>query len=372
MGKSSSPPPAPDYAGAATAQGVANREVADQQTWANRPTINTPWGKQAWQTGTGVDPATGKTMTSWEQTTTLDPKAQAALDSQVALQQGRSDLAGQRFGDVSRELGTSPDYSGIPDYTRLQGTGAEARDRGEASIMGRFEKRMDPRWNQREQALEAKLANQGLVSGSEAHRRAMEQFGQERTDAYEGAQAQAIQQGGTEAQRQQGIEQNLSTSQNQQRQAMMADLMQRRGWSLNEANALMSGQQVGMPQQPGFQQAQMAQAAPIFGAAQATGQAQNDAYSAKQAQQNSKGAGMGSLGGAALSMAPLMFSDRRLKADVEQVGETRVSVPLYSFRYKWEPEGTQHVGVMSDEVPDDMVREHPSGFDMVDYSRVEG
>ena len=40
--------------------------------------------------------------------------------------------------------------------------------------------------------------------------------------------------------------------------------MQKRGFSLNEINALLSGQQVNAPQMPNFSQAASAQAAPIY------------------------------------------------------------------------------------------------------------
>jgi hypothetical protein len=85
--------------------------------------------------------------------------------------------------------------------------------------------------------------------------------------------------------------------------------------------------------------------------------------------------GGGTLGGSALSslgssLLPLlgMFSDRRLKEDIERVGELRDGTPLYRFRYRGDP--TQHVGVMADEVdPSDTIT-HSSGFKMVNYGRV--
>ena len=51
---------------------------------------------------------------------------------------------------------------------------------------------------------------------------------------------------------------------NQIRQQQMAEAMQKRGFSLNEINALLSGQQVGLPQMPGFNQAQSAVPAPYY------------------------------------------------------------------------------------------------------------
>jgi hypothetical protein len=48
MGKST--PAAPDYTGAANAQAAASKENLITQNFANRPTINTPFGSQSWDT----------------------------------------------------------------------------------------------------------------------------------------------------------------------------------------------------------------------------------------------------------------------------------------------------------------------------------
>ena len=51
---------------------------------------------------------------------------------------------------------------------------------------------------------------------------------------------------------------------NQIRQQQMAELMQQRGFSLNEINALLSGQQVAQPQMPNFTPAAAATPAPVY------------------------------------------------------------------------------------------------------------
>lgn len=60
------------------------------------------------------------------------------------------------------------------------------------------------------------------------------------------------------------------------------------------------------------------------------------------------------------------LSDRRLKRDVVPLGE-RMGRMWYSFRYLWSDE--VHEGVMAQENPD-IALAHPSGFLMVDYSKV--
>ena len=57
--------------------------------------------------------------------------------------------------------------------------------------------------------------------------------------------------------------------------------------------------------------------------------------------------------GAAASALPFVLSDRRMKADIVELGpwdNRGDGLKRYSFRYKWEPSGTVHEGVMADEV----------------------
>ena len=55
MGKSSpSPPPAPNYAAAAQAQGAANEDAARIQPHRNNPNVVGPGGSQQWQTTLGL------------------------------------------------------------------------------------------------------------------------------------------------------------------------------------------------------------------------------------------------------------------------------------------------------------------------------
>jgi hypothetical protein len=70
------------------------------------------------------------------------------------------------------------------------------------------------------------------------------------------------------------------------RQQQLAEEMQRRGFSLNEINAIISGQQVGMPQFSGYNQAGAAQPVDYMGAAHAQYGAAQDAYQNKQAGMN--------------------------------------------------------------------------------------
>jgi hypothetical protein len=76
------------------------------------------------------------------------------------------------------------------------------------------------------------------------------------------------------------------------------------------------------------------------------------------------------VGAGAPTLAGSLFSDRRLKTDIEPIGDDPRGWGVYTFRYLWDEPGTRHVGVMADEVAPIMpeaVAVHPSGYLMVDY-----
>jgi len=116
MGSKRTPPP-PDYTGAANAQAQASRENLNTQNFANRPNINTPFGSESWSTRATTDPATGQQVTEWTQNTSLDPRLQNALDSQIGIQQGRSDLANAFMGRVQGEYQQPFDWNSLPSLT---------------------------------------------------------------------------------------------------------------------------------------------------------------------------------------------------------------------------------------------------------------
>lgn len=83
--------------------------------------------------------------------------------------------------------------------------------------------------------------------------------------------------------------------------------------------------------------------------------------------------GIGSLVGAAAMAAAIAFSDRRVKTDIRRIGKTDRGIPVVTYRYKGEPKGALHVGVIAQDVekkiPEAVLR-HPTGLKLVDYSKV--
>lgn len=576
MGGKGSAPKAPDYVGAANAQAEASKEVTNIQNFANRPTINTPFGSESWSNQASIDPATGQRVTSWTQNTTLAPGLQAALDAQIGTQLGRSNLANDFMGRVADEysqpfdwqnlpqmaqMGGAPSlYTGLADYAQGLSTGVNSRsgdvvggfgfggpqmgvqdyglntqfdpmqgglarnvqqqdvqrqlNMGDNPALPQFDssyrdsvaqsliERMMPVHDRQRNEIETQLANSGYTVGSEGYTRALadmqgrqaaerynaldtagneaqrlygmqmgsrqqafnedmgmgqfansaanqafqqslgaNQFQNQATgQAYQ--QAMGAQQAGNQALGQQfgqglqagqfgnqaqnqlyqqmmgqanlanqanaqafqqdlaanqfgnqslgqaaaldqsrmgamnqamgqqfGMNQQLANQQNQLRQQAIAEQMQRRGMSLNEMNALLSGQQVSMPQMPNFVQAGRSETPDILGATQMGYDAALGAYNAKQAGAGGMMGGLFSLGSAALSnpaTSAFMFSDRRLKRDLKRVGTHAIGVGIYDYTMLGFPQR----GVIAQEVQKvrpDLVARHANGYLTVNY-----
>lgn len=468
IGKSS---PAPvDFKGAALAEGEMAKDLLEQQTWANRPDQINPWGTTSWANTPQWDPTTGQNINRWTQSQTLSPALQEALQYQMGIQSGRSELGYGMLGNVAQEIGNPMDWSQFgsmkaPGEAQMMGNagpnlwgnvqsdmpsyettgtlrnmdfggapGVDAPEfgvqRAEDSIYNRTMSRLQPQLQAEQQQTEIKLRNQGLSPGDEAWKSQMAGLANKANDAYQnasneaimggsqaannmfgmqtgrrnqytdeyqrqadffnqsgqqqfgqqmqagtqgfqnvmsaaGLQNQARQQAMNEQQGMLGYNQNAQYRQadyyNQLRQQAINEEIARRGQSLNETNALIAGQQVGMPQFGSFNTAGVAQTPQMLQAANMTAQ-QNAAISSAQNQ------GINNIMGGVSSIAGMagMFSDRRLKRNIQRIGE-RNGIPWYEFEYVW---GQKAIGVMADEAPADAVHIHPSGFLMVDYSKV--
>jgi hypothetical protein len=290
----------PDMQGAAIAQGEANREVVRDQTFANRPDQYTPWGSTSWNPYQTTDPATGEATTAWEQKQSLTPELQDILNKQIAIQGGRSDIAGTLTGRLGAEFGTPMDWRGLTPMGEVptsQFTIPEpdmqdpyqTRQKAEYAMYNSFNSRAAPAQAQERQALEIKMRNQGLGPEDEAWQAQVSSLGLKQNDQNNQGIWQSVGEGRSESgqmfgqglqanqnafgQASQANQQNYqqamqgSAYANQLRQQQLTESMQKRGYSLNEINALLSGQQVGTPQMPNFSQAAAAQPAPIYQAA---------------------------------------------------------------------------------------------------------
>ena len=292
MGKESSPPPAPDYAAAATAQGVANTEAARATAKLSNPNMYTPYG-------TSLVSYEGDVPTVRQ---TLTPTAQKTLEAQQGVQLSLANL-GQKGTDIAGGVLDKPfSFGGPAVQTSLDTSGiakmpVNAGTTGQEAIMARLE----PALARQRVSTETQLINQGLRPGTEAYNNAAQLLGQQENDARQ----QAVLQGlnldiGANAQ---GFNQALQGGQfgNTAQQQALAQAIQQRQMPLNEISALMSGSQIQNPQFGAYQGANVA-AAPVFAATQAQGAYNQNAYNQQVAQDNALTSGLFSLGGAALGV----------------------------------------------------------------------
>ncbi len=439
MGKKSGPAP-PDYTKLAEMTSASQKAAIDQQTTANRVSQETPWGQQYW-THEGDD---------WTQHTQLNPQQQAALDSQMAITQGRSSIAQSLLDRVQQEYAPSVDwsqfgqmtqgpqatttapvstganatfnYGGPQQQTALNYSGlqdvagsAQSRKAAEDAIYQSATSRLDPQWAAQEKAMQTRLANQGITQGSTAYQNAMDQLSRQKADAYSQAQMASITGGGAEAARNsqmdmalrqqqaqeaqnqgqfgnqaqaqifqqalQGYGQNLqgqaqqfgqalqgnaqnfgqastqANMANQLRQAAINEYMQRRAFSMNEINGLLSGQQIAAPTFSNFNTAAGGTGVDYSGAGQ-------QQYQAAQAQQAASNAATGQILGAVGSIGGMMMggpagaaiggslggamSDRRVKKMLRRIGTHPRGFGIWQFRYIGET--ADRVGVVAQEV----------------------
>lgn len=356
---SPAPPAAPDYQGAAVAQGAANLESARASARLSNPNIIGPLGSQTVAYGTG-DQQDIPTVTQ-----TLTPDAQATLEGQQRVQRGLSGLAEQGIDTVGSAV-ADPFQSNMPgmqtsidtegptnkgpamgmygmaqqsgDMSNVASMPVNAGTTGQQAIMSRLEPMMAREAN----LTRNRLANQGLVAGGEAYTNEIGDMDRQHNDlrtqaALQGinldmsannqgyAQAmqnadfgnRAMSQNYGQASQAAGMENaGMAQDMNQRMQAAqfgnaaqgqeLARLLTLRNQPLNEVTALMSGSQILTPQFQQYQGQPIAPA-PFMGAAQAQNQAAMNQYGIQQAGVNANNAGLYGLGGAALGAAARKF-----------------------------------------------------------------
>lgn len=406
-----SPPPAPDYAGAATAQGQANLTAAQQGAVLSNPNVVSPYGNQTvtWSPSDPNNPGGGQQATV---TQSLTPDAQKALTAQQQVQYQLAQLGSQGIGTAQSALahpfsgsGYGLDRSGPGvqsitgdqfgtaqgnlDLSNVAQMPVNAGMTGQQAIMSRLQ----PQIAQSNAAMAAQLANQGVTQGSEAYNNAQRTQQQGNNDLLSQAALQGInldmganQQGYQQALQSAGlyntaVGQNFSQGaaaanqnfnqglqsaqyQNATSQSQLQQDLALRNQPLNEISALMSGSQIQNPQFQAYQ-GQNVQAAPVFQAAQAQGQNAMDLYGIQSQNANANTQALYGLAGAGLGMFKFP-SDRRLKSRIVRVGTLRPGIGIYEYDIA----DRRELGVIAQEVElilPHAVETHPAGFKMVDY-----
>ncbi|GLQ53753.1 tail fiber domain-containing protein [Devosia nitrariae] len=431
-----STPKPPDPWKTAQAQSQWNSTTAQTQQALNMvdqvtPTGSLNYSQNGTQTIIGAD---GKPieLPRYTATTTLSPEQQAIFSQTQQAQGNLAGLAAEQSAAMREYLKGGVDTSNLPELAKSSGVDADfARDIGGnytaalgpgfatsyagADDFSNDRARVEEALWQRgasdrasqEETLRTRLLNSGVREGSAAWNAEMERLGRQTTDArlattLAGGQEQSrlvdlarnaaifgneaeLARAGFGNQASLGAAQFAQNAQQAGNAAALTDAqfansargqglqeaMALRNQPINELSALMSGAQVSMPQ---------FQSTPQTGVAGVdyTGLV-NQKYQADLANSQAMMGGLFGLGGSLLGAAGqagglgMLFSDERLKEDVERVGETDEGVPVYTYRYKGTPGGIFHMGVMADELEDtqpEAVRTHPSGYRMVDYKEV--
>lgn len=369
MSKPKAPTP-PDPTATANAQTQSNLTTATNNSYLNNVNQVTPFGTVDYNvSGTGPNG-----VPRWTQTTTLSPEQQHLYD----LQTQQSGLLGQlgidQTNHVADILGTNynPERfntnavtggpldinSSLGDYNGdVEARSRELLNRGLGDAV-----------NRGQEALDSRLANQGINAGASAWGDAQRSFQAGVGDAYAQNELAARQQ--AQSDRQQSLSEllgqrstNLGEAQQQYGYDTTADLAARET-PLQEINSLANGVNF-TPINPSQPNSYNIAGTDVAGITQNAYAQQLARYQAQLQAQNGLLGSFANLGAAAIT-----HSDPRLKHDVSYSHTDAKGLRWWWFRYLWEDEAApRHFGVMADEAPAHAVHTDPhSGFAVVNYA----
>jgi hypothetical protein len=296
-----SAPVAPSAQSIAASQTASNVDTAKATAELNAVSTVGPNGNVTY---TQNDPDHNG-IPNYTQTTTLSPAGQALLASTNATKQNLANVATDASGRLGGLISAPIDFSAQKDFLTGLTSGA-----------------LDKTWSQDEATLASTLANKGIAEGSDAYTRAFSDFRNDKSAAYNSANAS-----------------NFTTA--------LQDQLALRQAPINEILALagqggVQGPTVNAPAQTGVAGTDVA------GITQAGYQNQVNQYNQ---QQSNLGGLFGTIGNVAAAAAPFVLSDERIKKDITDEGETEDGVPLHTFHYDWEDSDTEpHFGVLAQEV----------------------
>lgn len=289
------------------AQSGANKDTARLNAKLNRMDSYGPTGSVNYK-DLGND--------RWSVTQTLSPDQQKLYDGQMQIGQGVNNAAQARINQLDNSkfnLDGIQDFKGgisydglteMPNMSDLNG----AREAAESASFNRAWDRMNPGFQQEQDALATRLANQGVVQGSDAYTKAMDDFSRRKNDARIAAGYDAVNAGQSMMSnqlanalmsRQQGISERTANRamNNEARSSQINDRLMLRSQPINELAAFLQGSPaVNTPQPIGG--AQVGAAAPDVGGAYGLAQqSQMNQYNQQMAASQAMQGGMFSLAG---------------------------------------------------------------------------
>ena len=305
-----SPPPAPDPKATAQAQAGMNIDTAQANQLTNAVNQVDAFGNRldysqdGFRTFTNSD---GKQVSIpiLTATQTLSPEQARLRDLNQQTQQNIAQIGVDQSQRIGSLLGSPINLNNDAVESRLMDLGT---------------RRLNPQFARDEEALRTRLINSGIRQGSEAWNAEMGQFDQRRNDA---------------------MNQLLLSGRGQ----AINEILTERNQPINEVSALMSGSQV---QQPSFTNAPQGQVAGVdyTGLVRDKYNADMAAFNARNASRNSLFGNIGSTVGTLGSM--FMFSDERVKENIEEVGKLKNGLNVYSYNYKGDE--TPQIGLLAQEV----------------------
>ena len=380
--RSPSPPPAPDYAGAATAQGAANVETARLEGRMNRPDVFSPYD-QTLVTDLGDD--------RFAMNYSLTPEYERQRVKQANIGEQYLDVAGQRLGELPSgqlNLSSLPSFQGAVDRTGFAPLAtmndlSDYATRSEGAYYDRAMSRLQPSMDMQRTSLHTDLINSGLPVGSEAYNNSMAQLGLQQNDQMQGLAQSSIAEGQRMRQGLAGEAQSMRQSQlaeasmmremqNQARAQGLADTLLERRLPMEELATLTGSPSIGSAGMgiattglnvPGTSIAPP----PIM---QAAGMAGSDASNRYASEMQGYGSRMNALGNIAGGFAAA--SDKTLKENIVKVGQSPSGFNVYEWNYLWSPERFR--GVIAQEVQKikpKAVLSNIFGHLLVDYSKLD-
>lgn len=285
-GSQQSAPATPDYTGAAQATAAGNLDAARAASAANRINQYTPYGSLEYKQS-GTDQYGNPT---WSATTNLSPTGQALLDQQNKASLGLGSAINAQLGQVQQTMGQgfNPNIPQTKFNTDYAG-GLQGWDKASNLLMQRLQPQMDIQ----QKTLDAKLANQGVVPGTEAYNRAKMSLGMQQNDLLNQAQLSGLQAGNTL------FNQGLAGANfaNQAQQQGFNQALTQYNLPLNTLSALRTGAQVQNPTFVNTPQQATTAGADLLGATQMTGNYNLGTYNAQQAANSGMLGGLMGLGG---------------------------------------------------------------------------
>jgi len=364
------PPAAPDYTGAARAQGENNLATARLQSRTNNPNVFTPYGSRTVN-------FQGDQPTIRER---LSPGQQNIFNANERLQTSLLGTAEGQLGRVGESFNTPWNTTGAPqvaayDPNAITSTVDDATIGGQDRIVDTLRERYQPEFDRNRQERENQLLIQGHGRGQTAWNTVNQDLNRSENDF----RMASILQAGTEQSRllgeQRANQMQESNLQNIAQSATTADrgryLAEQaydRNVPLNELNSLRTGNQIQPYQYQQYQPTNI-QAAPLFDATLAGGNFAQQNFQNQSQQYGDFWSGIGQAGAA--GAGAFAASDRRLKENIVKIGTAK---GIFLYRFNYIDEDTVYEGFMADEVkqidPDAVIEMDGYLHVSVDYAPV--